>query len=177
MTGLHTQLDWGCRRFFKQLNKNTFEVYLGKKTLILSELEAADLCFCINRVCQEYKNSIIEVENALETWNFEFVKLSESGGFILFSVRQELWELMQQFANEFDYVKGKSEWHLFHRKDISIRVSRGIRDHTFILPKIDIRLDLLPNNKINIIYELNNVNLQFIETGKFTLWQQYIGIQ
>lgn len=177
MTGLHTQPDWGCRRFFKQLNKNTFEVYLGKTTLIVSELEAADLCFCIDGVCQEYKNLIIEFENALETWSFEFIKLSDSWGFILFSVKQELWELMQQFANEFDYTKGKSEWHLFHKKDISIRVSRGIRDHTFILPKIDRRLDVLPNNQINIIYELNDVNLKSIETGKLTLWQQDIGIQ
>ncbi|MEH2422521.1 MAG: hypothetical protein V7K48_16865 [Nostoc sp.] len=176
MTGLYTQPDWGCRRFFKQLDKNTFEVYLGQTTLILSELEAVDLCLCIDGVCQEYKNLIIEFENVLETWNFEFVKFSESRGFILFSVKQELWELMQQFANEFDYTKGKSEWHLFHRKDISIRVSRGIRDHTFILAKIDRSFDLLPNNQINIIYELNDVNLQSIETGKLTLWQQDIGV-
>ncbi|MEH1835256.1 MAG: hypothetical protein V7L29_25185 [Nostoc sp.] len=177
MTGLHTQADWGCRRFFKQLDKNTFEVYLGQTTLILSELEAIDLCLCIDGVCQEYKNLIIEFENALETWNFKFVEFSESRGFILFSVRQELWELMQQFAHEFDYTKGKSEWHLFQRKDISIRVSRGIRDHTFILAKIDRDLYLLPNNQINIIYELNDVNLQSIETGKLTLWQQDIGVQ
>ncbi|MEH2105187.1 hypothetical protein [Nostoc sp.] len=177
MTGLHTQPHWGCRQFFKQLNKNTFEVCLGQTTLILSELEVADLCSCIDGVCQEYKNLIIEVENALETWNFEFVKFTESQGFILFSVRQELWELMQQFANEFDYTKGKSEWHLFHKKDISIRVSRGIRDHTFILPKIDRTSDFLLNNQIHIIYELNDVNLQSIETGKFSLWQQDIGVR
>ena len=177
MTGLHTQPDWGCRRFFKQLDKNTFEVYLGQTTLILSELEAADLCLCIDGVCQEYKNLIIEFENTLETWNFEFVKFSESRGFILFSVKQELWELMQQFANEFDYTKGKSEWHLFHTEYISIRVSRGIRDHTFILPKIDRDLYLLANNKINIIYELNDVNLQSIETDKLTLLQQDIGVR
>ncbi|MEH2235498.1 hypothetical protein [Nostoc sp.] len=176
-TGLNTQPDWGCRRFLKQLDKNTFEVYLGKTTLILSDLEAVDLCLCIDGICQEYKNLIIEFENALETWNFELVKFSEGRGFILFSVRQELWELMQQFANEFDYTKGKSEWHLFHRKDISIRVSRGIRDHTFILPKFDRDLSLVPNNQVNIIYELNDVNLQSIETSKFTSWQQDIGVR
>ncbi|MEH2249676.1 hypothetical protein [Nostoc sp.] len=177
MTGLHTQADWGCRRFFKQLDKNTFKVYLGQTTLILSELEAVDLCLCIDGVGQEYKNLIIEFENVLETWNFEFIKFSENRGFILFSVRQELWELIQQFANEFDYTKGKSEWHLFHRKDILIRVSRGIHDHTFILAKIDRDLDLLPNNQINIIYQLNDINLQSLETGKLTLWQQDIGVQ
>jgi hypothetical protein len=177
MTGLHTQPDWGCRRLFKQLDKETFEVYLGQTTLILSDTEAAELCLCIDEVCQEYKNLIIEFENTLETWNFEFVKFSGSEGFILFSVRQELWNLMQQFANEFDYTKGKSEWHLFHRHNISIRVSRGIRDHTFIFPKIDIYSSLLPNNQINIIYELNDGNLQSIDTSKVTSWQQDIGVR
>ncbi|MEH1971335.1 hypothetical protein [Nostoc sp.] len=177
MTGLHTQPDWECRRFLKQLDKNTFQVNLGQTTVILSNLEAIDLCLCVDEVCQEYQNLIIEFENALETWNFEFIKFSSIRGFILFSVRQELWELMQQFANEFDYTKGKSEWHLFHREDISIRVSRGIRDHTFIYPKLDRDLSLLANNQINIIYELNDVNLQSIETGKISLWQQDIGIR
>ncbi|MFN6461866.1 MAG: type I restriction enzyme HsdR N-terminal domain-containing protein [Nostoc sp. DedVER02] len=177
MTGLHTQPNWGCRRFFKQLDRNNFEVYLGQTTLILSDKETAELCLCIDGVCQEYKNLIIEFENSLETWNFEFVNFSGSRGFILFSVRQELWNLMQQFANEFDYTKGKSEWHLFHRNNMSIRVSGGIRDHTFIFSKIDINSSLLPNNQINIIYELNDVNLQSIDREKFTSWQQDIGVR
>ncbi|MEH2204501.1 MAG: hypothetical protein V7K53_10535 [Nostoc sp.] len=177
MTGLHTQPDWGCRRFLKELDKNNFTVNLGQITVILSKLEAADLCLCIDEVCQNYKNSIIEFENALETWNFEFVSFSEVRGFILFSVRQELWKLMQQFAKEFDYKKGKSEWHIFHRENISIRVSRGIRDHAFIFPKFDRDLSLLPSNQVNILYELNDINLQSIETAKFSLWQQDIGVQ
>ncbi|MEH1785104.1 MAG: hypothetical protein V7L23_05780 [Nostoc sp.] len=177
MTGLHTQAHWGCRRFLKQLDKDTFQVNLGQTTIILSNLEVTELCLCVDEVCQEYKNLIIEFENALETWDFEFVNFSESRGFILFSVRQELWELMQQFANEFDYTKGKSEWHLFHRENTSIRVSRGIRDHTFIFPKLDSDLSLLPKNQINIIYELNDINLKSIEIDNFSLWQQDIGIR
>ncbi|MEH2307576.1 hypothetical protein [Nostoc sp.] len=176
MTGLHTQPDWGCRRIFKQLDKNTFEVYLGQTTLILSDIEVADLCLCIDGVCQEYKNLLLKFENILETWNFKFVTFSEIRGFILFSVRQELWNLMRQFANEFDYIKGKSEWHLFHTKDMSIRVSRGIHDHTFISHQTDISFSSLPNNhQVNVIYELNDVNLQSIDTDEFTSWQQDIG--
>ncbi|AVH69808.1 type I restriction enzyme HsdR N-terminal domain-containing protein [Nostoc sp. 'Lobaria pulmonaria (5183) cyanobiont'] len=177
MTGLHTQPNWGCRRFLKQIDKNNFTVNLGQITVILSKLEATDLCLCVDEICQEYQNLIIEFENALETWDFEFVKFSEVRGFILFSVSQELWELMQQFAKEFDYTKGKSEWHLFHREDISIRVSRGIRDHAFILPQFDRNLSLLASKKANIIYELNDVNLQSLKTAKFSLWQQNIGVR
>ncbi|WP_375476879.1 hypothetical protein [uncultured Nostoc sp.] len=177
MTGLHTQPNWGCRRFLKQINKNNFTVNLGQITVVLSKIEATDLCLCVDEICQEYQNLIIEFENALETWDFEFVKFSEVRGFILFSVSQELWELMQQFAKEFDYTKGKSEWHLFHREDISIRVSRGIRDHAFIFPKFDRDLSLLFSKKTNIIYELNDVNLQSLKTAKFSLWQQNIGVR
>ncbi|WP_392481463.1 hypothetical protein [Nostoc sp. C110] len=176
MTGLHTQPEWGCRRFFKQLDKNTFEVYLGQTTLILSDIEAADLCLCIDGVCQEYKDLLIQFENILEAWDFKFVNFSGNRGFILFSVRQELWNLMQQFANEFDYIKGKSEWHLFHTKGMSIRVSRGIHDHTFISHQTDINLSSLPNNhQVNVIYELNDVNLQSIDTNECNSWQQDIG--
>ncbi|MBN3944587.1 MAG: type I restriction enzyme HsdR N-terminal domain-containing protein [Nostoc sp.] len=177
MTGLHTQPDWGCRRFLKELDKDNFTVNLGQITVILSKIEATDLCLCVDEICQEYQNLIIEFENALETWDFEFVNFSEIRGFILFSVVQELWQLMQQFANEFDYKKGKSEWHLFHRENISIRVSRGIRDHAFVLPKFDRDLSLLPSNQVNIIYELNNINLQSIETAKFSLCPQNIGVR
>ncbi|MEH2062985.1 MAG: hypothetical protein V7K50_11970 [Nostoc sp.] len=175
MIGLHTEADWGCRRFLKQLDKNNFTVNLGQTTVILSKLEVTDLCLCVDEVFQEYQNLIIEFENVLETWDFEFVKFSAIRGFILFSVKQELWNLMQQFANEFDYTKGKSQWHIFHREDISIRVSRGIHDHTFIFPQFDSDLSLFPNNQINIIYEINNVNFQSIHPDKLTFWQQDIG--
>ncbi|MFN6469728.1 MAG: hypothetical protein RMY36_008620 [Nostoc sp. SerVER01] len=177
MTGLNTPPDWSCRRFLKQLDQNNFQVNLGQTTLILSELETLNLCLCVDKICQEYKKSIMEFENTLESWDFEFVDIANIRGFILFSVGQKLWKLMQQFADEFDYSKGKSEWHLFHHEDISIRVSRGIRDHAFILPRFDSDLSLLPNNKINIIYKINDIYFQSLERGKVTYWQQDIGLR
>jgi hypothetical protein len=175
MTGLNTLPHWGCRCFFQQIDTNIFEVYLGQITLILSELEITDLCLCIDQICQEYQNLIIEFENDLETWNFEFIEFAGIRGFYLFSVEQKLWELMQKFAEEFNYTQGKSAWHIFHQDNISIRISRGIRDHAFILPKFVNSWCLLPNNTINIIYEINDVHLQSLERGKVNSWQQDIG--
>lgn len=175
MTGMNTQPHWGCRSFLKQLDEKAFEVYLGQTTLVLSDLETADLCLCIDAVCQEYQKTIIDFENALETWNFEFIEVSGVRGFYLFSVEQSLWDLMRQFADEFDYAQGKSEWHIFHQENISIRVSRGIRDHVFILPKYGGQFPLFPNNQINLIYELNDVHLQYLERGEITYWEQDIG--
>ncbi|MFN6568283.1 type I restriction enzyme HsdR N-terminal domain-containing protein [Dendronalium sp. ChiSLP03b] len=166
-TGLNTQPHWGCRQFIKQLDNNIFEIFLGQTTIILSELETLELCFCIDIVCREYKNSIIDFETTLETWKFEFVDIFGIRGFHLFSVDSKLWDLMQRFANKFNYAQGKSEWHLFHQEDISIRVSRGIRDRAFIFPKNDADIT-------HIIYEINDTHLQFLERGD-TSWRQEIG--
>ncbi|BCL39136.1 hypothetical protein [Nostoc sp. MS1] len=175
MTGLNTRPEWGCRSFLKQLDDNAFEVNLGQTTIILSDLETADLCLCIDIVGQEYKKAIIASEDALETWNFEFTQFLGVRGVNLFSVDAKLWRLMHSFANEFNYVQGKSEWHLFQQEDISIRVSRGIRDHAFILPKPVNYLSILPNGTINIVYEINDVHLQSLEKGEMNTWQQDIG--
>lgn len=175
MTGLNTRPEWGCRRFLKQIDSNAFEVCLGQTTIILSDVETVDLCLCIDVMCQAYKQSIIECENNLETWDFEFVEFLGSRGFHLFSVDVKLWRLMHNFASEFNYVQGKSEWHLFQQEEISIRVSRGIRDHAFILPIPVNYLSLLPNGIINIVYEINDVHLQTLEKGELKSWQQDIG--
>ncbi|MBH8573903.1 type I restriction enzyme HsdR N-terminal domain-containing protein [Nostocaceae cyanobacterium CENA369] len=166
-TGLNTQPHWGCRRFLKQLDSNIFEVFLGQTTIILSELETLELCLCIDTVCQEYKNSIIEFETTLETWEFEFIEFLGLRGVHLFSVDSKLWDLMQKFAKKFNYTQGKSEWHLFHQEDIPIRVGRGIRDRAFIFPKNDTDIT-------HIIYEINDVHLQPLERGN-PFWQQEIG--
>ena len=84
MTGLHTQPDWDCRRFLKKLDKDNFIVNLGQITVILSKLEATDLCLCVDEICHKYQNLILEFENTLETWDFKFIKFSEVRGFMLF---------------------------------------------------------------------------------------------
>jgi hypothetical protein len=175
MTGLNTRPEWGCRRFIKQIDENAFEISLGQITVILSDLETADLCLCIDKICQEYKQSIIECENLLQTWDFEFVEFLGSYGVHLFSVDAKLWQLMHDFAHEFNYVKGKTEWHLFQQEETSIRISRGIRDHAFILPKPVSYLSLLPRGIINIVYEINHIHLQSLETGELNSWKQDIG--
>ncbi|WP_066379292.1 hypothetical protein [Anabaena sp. CA = ATCC 33047] len=175
ITGLNTRPEWGCRRFIKQIDSNAFEISLGQTTVILSDVETLDLCLCLDVVCQEYKQSIIECENSLETWDFEFVEFLGIRGFHLFSVDAKLWRLMHNFANEFNYIQGKTEWHLFQQEEMSIRVSRGIRDHAFILPCPVNYLSLLPNGIINIVYEINEIHLQSLETGEINSWKQDIG--
>ncbi|MCM0594162.1 MAG: hypothetical protein KA716_29870 [Gloeotrichia echinulata DEX184] len=177
MLGLNTHPEWKCRPFLQQLDKNAFAAYLGETTIILSETETTDLCLCIDEICREYKNHTIEFENNLETWEFEFINFGGIRGFQLLTIDPKLWELMHKFAQKFDYSQGKSAWHLFHQENISIRVSRGIRDHAFIVPQVDNCFYLLNNHKIKIIYEINDVHLKSLERGKISSWQQDIGLR
>ncbi|BAY20519.1 hypothetical protein NIES2100_02610 [Calothrix sp. NIES-2100] len=175
MIGLKTQPHWQCRPFLRQLDKNAFEVTLGQTTLILSEVETIDLCLCIDEICQQYKKAIINFENTLETWEFAFVEFDGIRGFEICAVKPKIWELMYKFAQEFDYSKGKSAWHLFHQENFSIRLSRGIRDHAFIAAKASGHASVLPHSKISIIYEIKAIHLQSLERKQLTTWQQDIG--
>ncbi|MBD2450361.1 type I restriction enzyme HsdR N-terminal domain-containing protein [Nostoc sp. FACHB-152] len=175
MIGLQTKPEWGCRRFINKIDVDTFEVNLGAIKIFLSELEAADLCLCVDVICQEYKKTIIEFETNLETWNFKFVEFPKTRGFHLFSVDFKLWKMMHNFIKKFNYAQGKSEWHLFDQGNTSIRVSRGIRDHAFILPMLGNSCSTLSNNQVDILYEVNDVHLATLERSKLSSWQEDIG--
>ncbi|MBD2453352.1 type I restriction enzyme HsdR N-terminal domain-containing protein [Nostoc sp. FACHB-87] len=177
MTGLYTKPEWGCRRFLKQLDTDTFEAYLGQTTVIVSELEAADLCLCVDAVCQAYQNKIIEFENYLETWDFKFVEFPDVRGFHLFSVDVKLWKIMHNFIKKFNYAQGKSEWHVFDQDSTSIRVSRGIRDHAFIVPRFSNAYSALSNNQVDILYEINDSHIATLESSNLNSWQEDIGIR
>ncbi|MBD2666338.1 hypothetical protein B6N60_01645 [Richelia sinica FACHB-800] len=175
MVGLKTRPEWGCRYFIQPLDENTFAATLGQTSLVISELEATDLCLCVDAICHQYQKSMIEAENSLETWAFPLMKFDHVRGLHLFSIEQRLWELMQNFAHEFNYAQGKSEWHIFNEEGHSIRISRGIHDHAFILPKASSSLSLLPHSRIHILYAINDVHLKSLERGKVNSWQQNIG--
>ncbi|BBD61586.1 hypothetical protein NIES2109_44190 [Nostoc sp. HK-01] len=177
ITGLYTKPEWGCRRFLKQIDADTFEASLGQTTVILSELEAADLCLCIDAICQEYKKRIIEFEDNLETWDFKFVEFSDVRGFHLFSIDVKLWKIMHNFMKKFNYAQGKSEWHLFDQGNISIRISRGIRDHTFIVPRLSNSYSAFSNNQVDIFYEINDIHIATLERSNLNSWQEDIGIR
>ncbi|MBD2437952.1 type I restriction enzyme HsdR N-terminal domain-containing protein [Nostoc sp. FACHB-110] len=175
MTGLHTEAQWGCRRFLQQIDADNFEAYLGQTTVILSELEAADLCLCVDVICQEYKQKIIEFENNLATWDFHLVEMPNARGFHLFSVDLKLWKIMHNFIKRFNYAQGKSEWHLFNQENTSIRISRGIRDHAFILPILGKFSSALSNNQVDILYEVSDVHIASLERSQLNYWHEDIG--
>ncbi|GHO96306.1 hypothetical protein KSF_063540 [Reticulibacter mediterranei] len=151
LIGLETPPDWEARPFLQRTKQNTFEAQLGKTTVILSKREADELCNAVDEVCKQYKAIMLKATNILETWDFRPEKIEHEKGFELLSVETWLWEKMQQFAYEFDYDKGDSEWHIFDRRNLSIRVCpKGGSDHVIIWPKFG--NGLFPNGMVDLLY-------------------------
>ena len=151
MIGLDTLPGWETRCFLQQTEQNTFEARLGQTRVILSKDEADELCDAVDEVCQKYKNILVKTTDTLETWDFQPVSVEDERGFELLSVEQWLWDLMRQFAHEFDYDNGNSDWHIFDSQSWGIRVSRkGNPDHVVILPKFGSNFS--PSTQVDLIY-------------------------
>jgi hypothetical protein len=179
MMGLNTDPRWRTRRFIQQMDDGTFEAQLGQSAIRLSETEVYDLCACIDEMCEEYKNIIVEAENILETWECEQIQVEDIKGFYIVSIQQWLWELMKKFADEFDYGNGDSEWHIFERQNISIRIvkRRPLDDHAFVWPKVEINLgSLLPADRVELLYEVPTWHLESIERVHKTSWKHTVGL-
>lgn len=138
LIGLKTSPDWESRPFLQKAEKGFFKANLGQTTVILSESETQELCNTIDEVFEVYKNIMIKTANNLETWDYQPVKIEDIKGFNILSVKQWLWELMQEFSHEFDYDEGFSDWHIFDRGNISIRVQRKYGPtQVLIWPKVE----------------------------------------
>ena len=158
--GLGTPPHWETRPFLHATEQCTFEAHLGQTTVILSEIEAHDLCDAVDATCQKYKDILIETANTLETWDFQLTSMEDIKGFELLSVEQWLWDLMKQFSRKFDYGNGNSDWHIFDSHHVwAIRVARkGCSDHVIIWPKFG--YDFFPSNEVHLLYVDSTTYLQ-----------------
>lgn len=177
MMGLHTPPGWNLRNFLTQIEGGGFKAELGETTVILSQTEAEDLCKCVDKICQRYKDIIVEAENNLETWDFDRSQLEEIRGFHLFSISYWLWLLIKKFTYEFDYGNGFSEWHIFdaHRISGSIRIDNlDTLTHAFIWPKFNVSA-AKSNISVDLLYEIPDWILKGARAGTANSWTQAIG--
>jgi len=173
MVGLQTHPASKLRTFVQQLEDGSFQVELGQTIAVLSEIEVADLCKCVDKVGQAYKDKLIEAETLLETWDFTQKRVEDISGYYLLSVRPWLWELMKKFSGDFGYNKGKSEWHIFDPMRRHLRIEAGDTPvHTFIWPKPDHSFE--PQGYLELIYEIPDWVFES-ETRDTSSWQQTIG--
>jgi len=175
MTGLRTPPEIDSRRFLNRLEKGVFEAHLGSTITNLSKEEAEDLCSCVDDVSHEYRQSIIDTESLLETWEYIPAELEDFYGFYLVSVKSWLWKLMLKFSHEYDWGKGTSDWHIFERQSKIIRVSNGIHDHAYLCPKIANGFwSVVPDDYVQILFEIPEDHLEFIG-GETCSWKQKVG--
>lgn len=173
MTGPDTPPEVGARRFLRRLDSGGFEAWLGRIETTLLPDEARALCACVDAICHDYKGILVETETVLETWDYPLERVDDVRGFRLLSVSRWLWELMRKFALEHDYGKGVSEWHIFVRGNVRIRVGQSKQDHAYLWPKNG--GDFLANGWVDVLYEIPNALLRWTEHEDKAPWQQAVG--
>lgn len=184
LIGLHTPPDWEARGFIKKTANGTFEANLGQTTVLLSEQETYELCSCVDVVGQAYKDALIEATELLEAWDYQYIQTFEIPGlpdlirgFSLISVRPWLWELMKQFANEFDYVDEKSDWHIFNPGIHSI----GIHQNKYGLTNVTLWPLFNGGNSLNdwvdVLYYDPDEDVILYEYVSKKSWKQFVGVQ
>ena len=184
LIGLHTPPDWEARCFIKKTTNGTFEARLGQTSVLLSEQETQELCACIDIVAQEYKEALFEATELLEAWDFRYIQTFEVPGlpdlirgFSLLSVKPWLWELMKQFAREFDFVDEKSDWHIFNPGIQSFSVHQNKYGNT------NVRLWPLfdggnpPNDWVDVLYYDPDDEVTLYEHDTKKSWKLSVGVQ
>ncbi|MBV6504507.1 MAG: hypothetical protein ILNGONEN_00053 [Syntrophorhabdaceae bacterium] len=186
LIGLHAPPDSQARTFINRIGDDTFKVRLGQIETVLSEAEANDLCSCVDRLGEDYKQIITETETILETWDYMPMKLEGIPGFRVLSVKPNLWELMKRFAYEFDCIKGNSEWHIFQKHNTGIRISHRFNEHAIIWPKEyrEFQGAIFPHQDIDLLCDYSDWqlhvsesdDLQSIMRDNYTAnWKQNVG--
>src|SRR6266568_1536781 len=177
MTGLDTPPHWGTRRFLRKTVDGNFEAQLGQTTVILSEQEARELCTCIDDVCHAYKAILVNTEDTLQTW--DYLPGSIPGfslhGFEILTVEPWLWELMLQFAREFDLFEGTSPWHIFDRGNNRLRVLYNKKvENVLLYPSYG--PSYLPKRTVDLLYCVEEDQLLAAEEEWLKLsWKQVVG--
>ncbi|WP_186576912.1 HNH endonuclease [Aquibacillus kalidii] len=92
------------------ISKNSSVVQLGNNRFNISLDEVKQLCSIIDKIAPLYINAIKSTENVFKTREFSY---SAKGRFRLLKISRSLWRNIIEFANKYDYEKGKTNWHIF----------------------------------------------------------------
>lgn len=160
--GLNTPPEWETRFFLNKLIEiDGYEVRLGKTETVLSEKETQDLCACVDILGGEFKRTITEAENVLESWDYKPTNVEGIPGFRLLSVKKNLWGLMRRFDREHDEIKGNTEWHIFRPGNTSIGIIKYGQEYAVLWPKdyTEIGPTILTNQEIDIICTFSDSDL------------------
>ena len=94
-------------------------ITLKSSAFYISESEKIELCGILNDFLNEYQKAYENYKKMLGAEKFEITK---SNHVKLLTVTKNLWIKMMKFSHEFDFDRGKSEWHIFNQNRVSIIV-------------------------------------------------------
>ena len=184
LIGLHTPPEWEARCFIKKRADGTFEARLGQTIVLLSEQETQELCACVDMIGEAYKEALLDTMELLEAWDYTFTQTFEFPGcpdlirgFSLLSVRPWLWQLMKQFAHEFDFLKGDSDWHMFDEGIHSIGIHRNRQGYTNVTLWPVSEGGSVPNDWVDILYYDPDEDVELYEDVYKQPWKQLVGTQ
>ena len=137
MIGLDTPPHLKTRPFIHEVEEGYYKANLGQTSVILTNQEAVDLCSCVDKVCQIYKEVMLETIRILDAYNYTYLNENNEKGFFILEVERWVWNLMKQFANEFNYDEGKSDWHIFEYSAVEIIVYPQHTINAILRPTFD----------------------------------------
>lgn len=176
MQGTETKPELQLRNFILPKSEGKFDLKIGQFMAELFSEEATELCYKVDEFCGLYKRTLRDNDDILEGWNYKIVQaFTDEQGLLLFSVKDWLWEIMLEFSQEFDYEKGKTEWHVFHRQGSWIRVGRGIENHAVIYPKALLNDFMLCTGYIDLIYVIPDWLRDSYERQDTASWKTSLG--
>lgn len=112
---------------------NKIKFFIENVMLLLTKEEVTDMLSVIKNYYIHYIRELKKIASHLEIDKFQASR-EYTLGYRLFKIKIELWELMKRFANEHDYLKGKTEWYMFSPNWAAINVIYPIISHS---PKYD----------------------------------------
>ncbi|WCM62423.1 hypothetical protein [Paenibacillus polymyxa] len=119
--GLHTNISLGMRRFIVGIQNEMVCLQFPNNRFFISIDEVQQLCNLIDDFVLDYINALQRLEIMLGITTFEKAKYW-SKGYRLMKVDHALWNNLLRFSNEFDYLNGDTEWHIFNRNNMFIQV-------------------------------------------------------
>jgi len=115
-------------------------VQLGNNRFSITMDEAKQLCYLIDKAASLYIDSVRIIEHTYKTIKFDY---SKNNRFKLLRINRSLWRDILEFAREFDYENGDTEWHIFDGKAVYLKIYCGTpndkrRDYrVFVYPEAD----------------------------------------
>ena len=123
LVGVNSGTSFEQRRFFVGTNDQGYYVQLGNNRFSLTLEELLELCRVVDRLAPVYLDALEKMEHKRQIKRFDKSNTVEDS-FRVLRITRHVWNLLLDFAGQFDMDSGTSEWHLFDSHPSILKVWR-----------------------------------------------------